>query len=333
MSSSSRLELAIDAGFVALPENGLIAVYRPASDVNLSMFETARLTVLQPFKPDYDRLLSRGFQCTTNLTGEFAAAIIFVPRAKQLANSYVEDAARRCHGPIILDGPKTSGVESLIKAIKKSGAELGDVFSKAHGKVVQVKRLRQNSVDTEQTTIDGVYRTAPGVFSADAIDKASLILADAYAGKLQGKVADLGAGWGYLADRALCSGAVDSCHLVEADHDALDCAKLNVQDQRAVFHWCDATQFSTDIQFDHIVTNPPFHTTRAADPGLGKAFIRQSAGLLKRSGTLWLVANRHLPYEQELRMYFGSVSEIAANGGFKVFRADKPKSASHRKMS
>jgi 16S rRNA (guanine1207-N2)-methyltransferase len=70
--------------------------------------------------------------------------------------------------------------------------------------------------------------------------------------------------------------------------------------------------------------NPPFHTSRAADPGLGAAFIRAAGGMLSLSGTLYMVANRHLPYEDALRAAFHEIEEIGGDGGFKVIRAAKP---------
>ena len=51
--------------------------------------------------------------------------------------------------------------------------------------------------------------------------------------------------------------------------------------------------------------NPPFHTSRAADPALGQGFINpQLARNLTRNGNLWMVANRHLPYEVTLNETF-----------------------------
>ena len=53
------------------------------------------------------------------------------------------------------------------------------------------------------------------------------------------------------------------------------------------------------------------------------AFIRQAAAMLKRGGTLWMVANRHLPYEAELKAAFKRVTPLEEGGGFKLFEAVK----------
>ena len=79
--------------------------------------------------------------------------------------------------------------------------------------------------------------------------------------------------------------------------------------------------FKPETVVDAVVCNPPFHTARAADPGLGAGFIRAAAKMLHPGGTLWLVANRHLPYEQALREHFGDVAEIGGDTRFKILTA------------
>ena len=65
--------------------------------------------------------------------------------------------------------------------------------------------------------------------------------------------------------------------------------------------------------------------SRAADPVLGKAFIAAAARMLKRSGQFFMVANRHLPYEDTLKAHFGSGTLLAEIAGYKLYQAGKPK--------
>ena len=46
--------------------------------------------------------------------------------------------------------------------------------------------------------------------------------------------------------------------------------------------------------------------------------------MLKPSGQLLLVANRHLPYETALTAAFRSHSELAGTPGFKILHAEGP---------
>ncbi len=231
-------------------------------------------------------------------------------------------------GPVVVDGQKTDGVESMLKDCRKR-VDVAPVLSKAHGKLFAFSGgdFADWAVDPTGQAIEGGFVTVPGVFSADAPDPGSVILAAALPPDLPKTVADLGAGWGYLSRAILARKGVATLHLVEADHAALDCAKRNIDDARAQFHWADAVQFRPDTPLDGVVTNPPFHTSRSADPGLGRAFIAAAAAMLKPSGRLWLVANRHLPYEAEAQKLFQSVTEIAGDNRFKVLLAAKPRRA------
>ena len=172
--------------------------------------------------------------------------------------------------------------------------------------------------------VDG-FQTAPGVFSADRVDPGSACLVSALPEDLPARVADFGAGWGYLSHAILTRASVRELHLVEAEHDAMECAKQNVIDPRAQFHWADATIWTPPDLLDSVVMNPPFHQSRASDPGLGQSFIASAARVLKPRGRVWCVANRHLPYEAAAAHYFQQVTEIAGDNRFKVLLMEKPR--------
>ncbi|MEC7299180.1 MAG: 23S rRNA (pseudouridine(1915)-N(3))-methyltransferase RlmH [Pseudomonadota bacterium] len=172
---------------------------------------------------------------------------------------------------------------------------------------------------------DGIRDTAFIIGGADGIDPASALLGASLPEKLGSRVIDLGGGWGYLTAQVLTRAGVAHVDLVEADHAALACARLNLTDPRVSFHWADATAWSPQTRADAVVMNPPFHTERKADPELGRAFIRKAAASLSPRGTLWMVANRHLPYEPVLAECFAEHEEIAGTGAFKVIRAAAPR--------
>jgi len=79
-------------------------------------------------------------------------------------------------------------------------------------------------------------------------------------------------------------------------------------------------------RYDVIVCNPPFHTHARADrPDIGRRFIAAAAQALQPGGRLWLVANRHLPYEQALGAGFDRVRIVIQQHGFKIVEARKAK--------
>jgi 16S rRNA (guanine1207-N2)-methyltransferase len=81
---------------------------------------------------------------------------------------------------------------------------------------------------------------------------------------------------------------------------------------------------------DGVVMNPPFHSGRAADPDLGRAFIAAAAGMLTAQGRLWMVANRHLPYEATLTQHFADVTELTGDNRFKILLGARPLSSKPR---
>lgn len=52
-------------------------------------------------------------------------------------------------------------------------------------------------------------------------------------------------------------------------------------------------------------------------------FIRAAHRMLRKGGALWMVANRHLPYEGVIGPLFSSVETKADAQGFKVIAARK----------
>ena len=64
---------------------------------------------------------------------------------------------------------------------------------------------------------------------------------------------------------------------------------------------------------------------READAGLGLAFIAAARGMMAPDGVLWLVANRHLPYDAALTAAFLEVETIGGDGAFRVIRAARPR--------
>ncbi|MBD3679821.1 MAG: class I SAM-dependent methyltransferase [Rhodobacteraceae bacterium] len=321
----ARLPLAFESG-LELPETGRLAVFGPRLGDDLSALPKDRTQIIQRFKPDFDAFVAKGYDCVTGTVDTYAAAIVILPRAKAEARATLAGAVAATGGGIVVvDGQKTDGVDSLLKDIRKR-ASLGQVISKAHGKLFWFEGgdFADWAQDAEDIQLPGGFVTRAGVFSADGADPASQMLAEALPKKLGRRVADLGAGWGFLAAAILSRETVDEVHLIEADAVALDCARRNVTDPRARFHWEDATRFRSAEKFDTVVMNPPFHVGRAGDPGLGRAFIATAAAILKPAGELWLVANRHLPYEKHMAEHFREVREISGDNRFKLLHAARP---------
>jgi len=187
-------------------------------------------------------------------------------------------------------------------------------------------------LDATRPIDGGRFVSRPGVFAWDRIDVASQLLAEHLPPDLAGRAADLGAGFGYLSVELLqrCAKIV-ALDVYEAERRALDLARLNLAATQSPadirYCWHDVTAGLTD-SYDVIVCNPPFHTHARADrPDIGRRFIAAAAQALRSGGRLWLVANRHLPYEQALGAGLERVRIVTQQQGFKIIEALKAKRA------
>ncbi len=321
---AARLALALDSGAFVLPDAGRIAVLRPRAGDDLSALPKARVVVVTGFRPDHEHFRAMGYEVATAMPDGAAAALVCLPRAKAEARALIAAAcaALPAGAPVAVDGQKTDGIDAMLKDLRAL-VPVGEAIAKAHGRILAFPAAPLPGWAAQETRVEG-FVTRPGVFSADGPDRGSALLAAALPAKLPARVVDLGAGWGYLSRHILTRAGVKELHLVEAEAAALDCARANIDDPRAAFHWADATQWQVPHLAGAVICNPPFHSGREADPGLGLAFLRAAARMLAPDGTLWLVANRHLPYDAALRALFRNVEEIGGDGAFRLTRASHP---------
>lgn len=329
--SDVRLDAALSQGLIPAPEDARTLVIGAGANSALARDFDAAVFV-QPTQPDFDKLTAMGREVMPDVPApgpdRFDLVIVAIPRARARAQDWIARAAALLgpDGILIVDGAKTDGIDSHWRALR---GRLGtpDTLTKAHGRLFRGRRGSDSFQDFAAAptfAADG-FRTAPGVFSADGIDPGSAALAAALPPKLPARVADLGAGWGWLSAQILACDGVEHLDLVEADHLALTAAQDNVTDPRATFHWTDATTWRPATPLGAVVMNPPFHTGRAGDPNLGRAFIAAAAAALAPNGQLWLVANRHLPYEAMLETQFRDWQEVDGSSAFKILHASRPR--------
>ncbi len=293
-----------------------------------------KVTCVQGFAPDHERLKARGLDMAVEAHGTYKAALVQITKSRAGTLAMIARALGHLApgGLLLVDGQKEEGIEAIVKLLRQVFDDCG-VMSKSHGKLLWLHRpdaVPESVMDwleAPQVTQEG-YVTVPGGFSADGPDRGSELLV-ALLPQITGRVADWGAGWGYIAAEVLAEQAgIDSLDLIEGDHAMLEAARVNVDDPRAAFHWADATSYVPSAPYDVILCNPPFHIGRRADPDLGRAFIAAAARNLTARGRFFMVANRHLPYEDALKTAFGAGSMLGELEGYKIYEASKPKTAS-----
>lgn len=339
MPRNDRLALAFASGAVALPPSGDVVVLQARPADFLDLVPPDRLRCVQAFRPLHDALVAEGRQVTTSAEGGAGggAGLVVVNLSRNRAET-LGDVARGLAllapgGRLVVAGAKTDGADGVARTVA-AALPVAGMFVKAHGRVFWLDRP-----DRLPDAVAGWTRaaeparnaegfvTAPGMFSPDHADPGSRRLAETLSGRLHGRVADLGAGWGWLAAQALAANpGIDTLDLHEASLPALDAARVNVTDPRARFHWTDVARLGrADGPCDAVIANPPFHQGRAAEPDLGAAFIAAAGRILKPNGQLFLVANRQLPYEAVLEAGFRKWTKTAESGAYKLFEAEGPR--------
>jgi len=230
--------------------------------------------------------------------------------------------------PLVVLAPNDKGGTRLARELSAFGC-ITQAGSKSHHRIVTTTRP-DAPIGIDAAIAAGAPRrdetmalwTQPGIFSFNRIDPGSALLA-AHLPELAGNGADFGCGLGVLALKVLASDRVTRLDLIDIDGRAIAMARRNIDDPRARFHWADTRTVDLQQYLDFVVMNPPFHDGGAEDRDLGKAFISRAGQVLRRGGSLWLVANRHLPYEATLGEHFSQVHPRADHAGFKILQAVK----------
>lgn len=332
----STLLYPFDSGLLDWPD-GKVLVLGAEAGLSRRLPAGASIAAVQGFRPAYLALKAEGIAVAPNVSGEaYAMTLMLAGRYRALNEQRLAEAVARTRkgGLIVIAGGKTDGISTLRKAIERF-VPLSGSAAKYHGTAMWFQRP-DDAVAAEMTAslqrseglVEGRFRTAPGVFSAEKVDVGSRLLADSLPRDLKGKVADFCAGWGYLSARMIEDRPrIRRVDLYEADHAALECARANVavtrEDLTVEFSWTDLVGEKVPRRYDAVVMNPPFHQGRAAEPDLGAAIIKAAHGALDRGGRLFLVANTPLPYERTLAGLFFQHEEIARGDGFKVLQATR----------
>jgi len=286
----------------------------------------------QGFRPTYLELARAAYSVAPDRKGEIglAGALILMSRSRQLNELLLARAweSVRQGGAIVVAGDNHDGAKSLRKFVARHCGEV-ESLSKHHAiGFVLVRSGESNPFPPTAKPRRNAFEIAPGMFSADGPDEGSKLLATHLDGRIAGRVADFGAGWGYLGTQLLvaCPG-IAQLDCIEADHAALQAARTNLAPFSGncpiAFHWLDLVSETPPGSWHWVVMNPPFHQGRAATPALGASFIAAAARALGPGGRLLMVANRNLPYEAVLQQDFAEFQVLAETGGFKVIEARK----------
>lgn len=263
--------------------------------------------------------------------------IINLPRQKALLKMLIDCVAGLLadDGVIWLAGENKAGIKSADKLLKGRFARVRKLDNARHCTLFEA-----GEPSTEPAFEPARYRekwlldvnpheirvvSYPGVFAHGRLDAGTSLLLQALKGmELTGEVLDFACGAGVIG--AFIGKDNPACRL-----SLLDCSALalrsseetfNANQLKAVYIASDGLAELTGT-YDFIVSNPPIHAGVKTDSQLGVRLLGSAHRFLNPGGTLIIVANIHLPYENLLSRSFRRQRQLLANDRYKVIAATK----------
>tara|TARA_B100001778_G_scaffold320872_1_gene311696 strand:- start:5013 stop:6065 length:1053 start_codon:yes stop_codon:yes gene_type:complete len=308
-----------------------------------SLSEKNVLKVYQTHKTAYDALREDKIMAHYDMRGDFipdSHDVIMVCLSKNKQENLFHIGfglfLLKKGGTILCYGRNDFGVTSYQKVLKEVG--MGELNTAVKYKSRAFWAEKTDTLDatllskwigygTFNRIADTQLEAIPGLFSADKIDKGSVLLCEHLPKNLDKMGADFGCGYGFLSYYILSQGIANNIVCIDNDHKAVDCARQNlnvfIDGERVItFQWLDLVRdMLPKASISWAVMNPPFHDDKEENHALGQAFIKNASQALKKGGTLYMVANAHLPYEKILAANFSKVEKLVEKEGFKVFAA------------
>ena len=264
----------------------------------------------------------------------FEAAVVFLPKARELTNYLLNALASRLAGrELFLVGEKRSGIEAAAKQLSPFGrarkldsarhCQLWQVTVEDAPQAVSLESLAQHyEVEMEDGPLKVV--SLPGVFSQGRLDRGSALLLENIDKLPSGNLLDFGCGAGVLG--AAVKRRYPHNNVIMLDVDAFATASTRLT---LAANGLEAEVLTGDgidaapMGLSTILSNPPFHVGVHTDYQATENLLRKARQHLKSGGELRLVANAFLKYQPIIEEHFGVCAIKAQGNGFRIYRAKR----------
>lgn len=165
----------------------------------------------------------------------------------------------------------------------------------------------------------------PGVFSADHLDIGTRFLLQHMPKGRTGTILDLGCASGALGLTAKKLNPEADIVLTDESYHAVASARESFKQNglEASFHVMDVLKGYDSDSVDIVLCNPPFHQGNIVLTDIAISMFKQSRRVLRRGGSLFIVANKHLGYHKKLRAIYHNLSKVAENEKFFIYSVRK----------
>lgn len=305
----------------------------------LNKYRSKNIEIYQSFRSIVNKFKAHGYKTEQELSKKFFDLVLFVPtRQRQESLALLAHALLHLNpeGKLLFVCENSQGAGGYLSRLQELAPELqAESAKKCRWLWIQATDIKNKDLletwlkeGAQSTVPNSTFQSFPGIYGWNKVDKGSELLISTLT-NLSGRGADLGSGYGYLSQNVL-KNFPDVTHmtLVEADYRALQCARLNLYEfkDRCDFYSLDVTapECPQTLQnYDFVIMNPPFHEGNNTDHNIGKAFIDCASEIIKEKGSLFMVANSFLAYEDLLKIRFRIVNRVLLKDGFKVIHAQR----------
>ena len=306
-----------------LPADDLLGVLPQARGWNWHAGDQALLSTRFPGRSHFGTQMPEGDYC---------AAVLFLPKSRELADYLRQALASRLAGkPLYLVGEKRGGIE---RAAKQLGA-----YGKPR-KLDSARHCQLWRVDVEQTPpvpdlhalaqhyqlplSDGPLQVVslPGVFAHGRLDRGSALLLEHLDDLPSGHLLDFGCGAGVLGAALKRRYPASELSLLDVDAFALESSRLTLARNGLTASLIAGTGIeSAPDNLAAIVSNPPFHQGVHTHYQASENLLAQAAQHLIKGGELRLVANSFLKYPPLIERHLGPCRTLAEADGFRIYCA------------
>ncbi|MDX1366996.1 class I SAM-dependent methyltransferase [Pseudomonas sp.] len=265
----------------------------------------------------------------------FAAAVLFLPKSRELTDYLLSALAARLAGrQLFLVGEKRAGIERAAKQLAAFG-RARKLDSARHCQLWQVTvanapatpdleaLARHYSLPLSDGPLNVI--SLPGVFSHGRLDIGSALLLEHLDQLPAGHLLDFGCGAGVLGAALKRRYPESQVTLLDVDAFAVASSRLTL-----AANGLEANVISGDgiaaapRGLAAILSNPPFHQGVHTHYQATENLLRHAAEHLERHGQLRLVANSFLKYPPLIEQYLGPCHTLAEAKGFRIYGASKP---------
>ncbi|MBD9484992.1 class I SAM-dependent methyltransferase [Pseudomonas sp. PDM14] len=262
----------------------------------------------------------------------FSAAVLFLPKSRELTAYLLQALAARLGGGLLyLVGEKRAGIERAAKQLAVYGKPR-KLDSARHCQLWQVSIDQAPAVPDldalaqryELQLADGPLQvlSLPGVFSHGRLDRGSALLLEHLDGLPGGHLLDFGCGAGVLG-AVLKRRYPDSCvSLLDVDAFAAASSRLtlaaNGLEGEVI---CADGIAAAPSELTAILSNPPFHQGVHTHYQASEDLLRQAREHLNKGGELRLVANSFLTYPPLIEIHLGPCRTLGKADGFSIYSA------------